>query len=54
MKSILFQLDDKSQDPDSDPDPNLPLFEECLIHQLAVSDQLIPQPAQTFPGKNPA
>ncbi len=32
----------------------LPLFEECLVYQLPVSDQLIPQPAQTFPGKNPA
>jgi hypothetical protein len=42
----------KSQDPD--PDPKLPLFEECLIHQLAISDQLIPQTAQAFPGKNPA
>ncbi len=46
----------KSQDPDPDPDPDprLPLFEECLVYQLPVSDQLIPQPAQTFPGKNPA
>ncbi len=44
----------ESQDPDPDPDLKLPLFEECLVHQLPVSDQLIPQPAQAFPGKNPA